>query len=85
MPANVLYGQREYNGKWCVTLTYSIYILGSFRLVLPHFVFRILKALSHIVNRLVLCDWVFLEGGLVGVEGQDFGLVCQAVLKENRV
>lgn len=50
----------------------------------PHFLFAILKALSDKVNRLVRRDWVFLEAGLVGVEGQEFGLVCQAVLKEKK-
>lgn len=53
--------------------------------LIPHFLFGILKALSNKVNRLVLCDWVFLEAGLIWVEGLELGLVCQAVLEENSV
>lgn len=52
----------------------------GFRLVSPHFLFGIFKALSHKVDGLVLCDWVLLQAGLAGVKGQHFGFVCQAVL-----
>lgn len=50
---------------------------------IPHFLFGILKALSNKVNRLELCDGVFLEAGLIWVEGLKLGLICQAVLEEN--
>lgn len=49
---------------------------------LPHFLFGIFKALGDKVNRLVLCDGVFLQAGLVGVEGHELGFVRQGVLEE---
>lgn len=52
---------------------------------LPDFLFGVFKAIGDKVNRLVLCDRVFLEAGLFRVEGQQFGLVCQGVLRENHV
>lgn len=52
----------------------------GFRLLSPHFLFGIFKALSHKVDGLVLCDWVLLQAGLAGVKGQHLGFVCQAVL-----
>lgn len=48
----------------------------------PHFLFGIFEAVGNKVNRLVLCDGVLLEAGLVGVKGQNFGLVRQAVLQK---
>lgn len=48
---------------------------------LPHFVFGIFEAVGNKVNGLVLGDGVLLEAGLVGVKGQDLGLVRQAVLQ----
>lgn len=50
--------------------------------VLPHFLFGIFKTVGNKVNRLVLCDGVLLEAGLVGVKGQDLGLVRQTVLQK---
>lgn len=50
---------------------------------LPDSLFGVFEALGDKVNRLVLCDWVFLEAGLFRVKGQQFGLVCQGVLWEN--
>lgn len=64
----------------CTLYIYSIFMLlqGSS----PHFLFGTFKAVGNKVNRLVLCDGVFLEAGLVGVKGQNFGLVRQAVLRK---
>lgn len=52
------------------------------RQALPDFVFGVFKAVGHKVDGLVLCDGVFLEAGLVGVEGQDLGLVRQTILQK---
>lgn len=68
------------------SLTFILVHAGELQTVFsPHFLFGVLEALSHKVDGLVLCDWVFLEAGLVGVEGLQLGLVCQTVLKENSV
>lgn len=57
--------------------------MGREKLIIPHFLLGVLEAVSHKVNRLVLGDRVFLDTGLVGVKGQELGLVCQGVLKED--
>lgn len=59
-----------------------IFIFMLLQETTPHFLFGIFEAVGHKVNRLVLCDGVFLEAGLVGVKGQNFGLVRQAVLQK---
>lgn len=51
---------------------------------LPHFLFGIFEAVGNKVNRLVLCDGVLLEAGLVGVKGQDFGHVRQTILQKKK-
>lgn len=51
---------------------------------LPHFLFGIFEAVGNKVNRLVLGDGVLLEAGLVGVKGQDFGLVRQTILQKKK-
>ena len=48
---------------------------------IPDFLLGVLKGLSNKVNRLELCDWIFLEAGLLRVKGEDRGLVCQAILE----
>lgn len=55
-------------------------LIAARRHSLPHFLFGIFEAVGNKVDGLVLRDGVLLQAGLVGVEGQDLGLVRQTIL-----
>ncbi len=58
---------------------------GLIAVTLPDFFFGVLKAFSHKVNWLELCNGILLQAGLLRLEGQKFGLVRQTVLQDIRI
>lgn len=48
---------------------------------LHHFIFGTLETVSHIINRLILGNWVFLLGSFTWFKFPQFRLICQTVLQ----
>lgn len=82
--ANFLWSRQTVTGEKQGNSRAVICFQPVLRESLPHFVFGIFEAVGNKVNRLVLGDGVLLEAGLVGVKGQDFGLVRQTILQKKK-